>query len=53
MGPDGIPPKMLKLDADYLCKPVKYLINMSVEISTFPNELNAAEITPIFKMNDK
>ncbi len=52
-GYDQLPPKMIKLGAAYLSGPIKSIINQSIRTSTFPNELKAAEVTPIFKKNDR
>ena len=53
MGHDQLPPKMIKLGAEYLCKPITSLINMSFETSVYPHDLKAAEVTPIFKKCDR
>ena len=44
---------MIKLGAEQLCQPIRYLINMSFNVSSFPNDLKAAEVTPVFKKNDR
>ena len=44
---------MIRLGAKYLAKPIKYLINMSINTSTFPNDLKAAEVSPIYKKNNR
>jgi hypothetical protein len=51
-GHDQLPPKMIKLGATYLSGPIKSIINKSIRTSTFPSELKAAEVTPIFKKTD-
>ena len=48
-----IPPKLIKLGADVLCKPLHYLVNLSIKTSSFPNILKCAEVTPIFKKDDR
>ncbi len=52
-GHDMIPPKLVKLGADALCKPLHYLVNYSIKTSSFPSELKYAEVTPVFKKNDR
>jgi len=53
MGHDMLPPKLIKLGAKHLHRPIRYLVNMSFSTSEFPNDLKAAEVTPIFKKNDR
>ena len=48
-GHDMIPPKLVRLGAQQLCIPITYLINKSIETSTFPESLKLGEITPVFK----
>ena len=52
-GHDKIPPKLLKLGAGILCKPIQSLINMSIRTSSFPNVLKYAEVTPVYKKDDR
>lgn len=51
-GFDAIPPKLIKIAADCLCKPVTYLINMCIKTSKFPEMLKYAEVSPIYKKDD-
>ena len=48
-GWDNIPPKLIKLGATVLCKPVCQLVNKSITVSQFPNILKRGEIVPIYK----
>ena len=36
-----------------LCKPLKYLFNLSIEKGIFPDDLKIAKVTPIYKADDK
>ena len=47
-----IPGKLIKEGADFLCKPIKSLINKCIDTCTFPNALELADVVPIFKKND-
>ena len=51
-GFDNIPPKLIKIAAKSLCKPITYLGNRSIQTSTFPDVLKYAEVTPIYKKED-
>ena len=51
-GHDNIPPKLVKIGASILCKPITYLVNMSIKTSVFPDTLKRAEVTPIYKKED-
>ena len=51
-GYDGIPPKLLKIAAEELTKPVTDLINESISSQCFPNNLKLAEVSPLYKAND-
>ena len=52
-GSDYLGPRLLKLSAGSICKPIAWIINKSIEAGMFPNELKIAKITPIHKKNDK
>ncbi len=52
VGHDRIPPKLLKLGADNLCRPIQYMVNRSISDQIFPDSAKKAEVTPIFKKND-
>ena len=47
-----IPPKMLKFTIDALAFRLTKIINSSIRYGCFPDELKAAEVTPISKKND-
>ena len=51
-GYDGIPPKMLKISASELCKPITNIINLSIRESCFPPQLKLAEVSPLYKKSD-
>ena len=52
-GCDLVPAKLVKLGACQLSTHVTYLINKSIKSSVFPKFLKYAEVTPIFKKNNK
>ena len=51
-GPDKIPNKILKLAADYIKKPLCYIINLSLKEGVFPESLKTAHIIPIYKKGE-
>ena len=44
-----IPTKFVKLKNKEICKDLANCINYSIKKNKFPNEMKAADITPIFK----
>ncbi len=48
-GCDNIPSKLLTIGASFLREPLRYLVNMSIETSVFPDSLKAAEVSPVYK----
>ena len=52
-GPNSIPTKILKNNANVLTEPLKHLLNLSFAEGHFPNLLKMAEVCPIFKKKDK
>ena len=52
-GFDNIPGKLLRLGHQELSRPLTYLINVSISQNVFPDEMKCAEVSPIFKKNDK
>ena len=52
-GTDHLGPRLLKSSAGFVCKPIAWIINKSIETGIFPNELKIAKITPIHKKSDK
>ncbi len=51
-GYDRIPPLKVQLAAEFLTKPILYLVNKSIESSCFPGMLKHAEVTPVYKKDD-
>ena len=52
-GVDLLGPKLLKMSAAILCKPICYLINRSINEGIFPQDLKIARVTPLYKKGDK
>lgn len=52
-GPDQISNKMLKETAEVICQPLSQLFNMSLVTATFPDCWKRANVSPVFKKNDK
>ena len=52
-GFDNIPGKLLRLAHQELSTPLTYLINASIAQNVFPDQMKCAEVSPIFKKNDK
>ncbi len=52
LGCDNIPPKILKTGAYVLSRPIKFLINQSVDANTFPGALKLADAVPVYKKED-
>lgn len=52
-GTDNIGPKILKISAPVIFKPITYIINLSIATCTFPDRMKEAKITPIYKKGDK
>ena len=44
-----IPAKFLRVDAEVLALPLKNIINLSIKLSTFPEECKIAKLKPKFK----
>ena len=51
-GPDGIPPRLLKAGARYLCSPLATILNLSIKTKTFPSCFKLAHVCPIPKCNN-
>ena len=47
-GYDSISPKILKLAQPSISNPIKILVNKSIESSIFPENLKAAQVSPLF-----
>jgi len=52
-GPDGISNTILKRTADAICRPLCCLFNKSPSSGKFPNEWKEANLSPVFKANDR
>ncbi|KAK3099494.1 hypothetical protein FSP39_005280 [Pinctada imbricata] len=52
-GTDNIGPKILKIAAPIIFKPISHIINLSIATCTFPDKMKEAKITPIYKKGDK
>ena len=52
-GPDQIPPSFVKDGINEICKPLEYLINMSLTTSTFPSVEKSARVKPIYKSDKR
>ena len=51
-GYDNIPPRLLRICAQYLCYPLAKLVNMSLSQCVFPDALKYANVSPIHKKDD-
>ena len=52
-GFDNIPGILLKDGACILCKPITYLVNLSISSNSFPKNCKIAKIKPIYKKGSK
>ena len=52
-GSDGISPKVVKHVAPYICDPLTFVFNLSLEEGTVPEALKAARVVPVFKNGDR
>ena len=50
---DNIPVKILKLNNDIFSQYLSQIFNESIEGANFPNELKYADITPVYKKNNR
>ena len=48
-GLDTIPPKLIKLSADFLKSPLTEIINFYIDKNTFPDKMKIARIIPLYK----
>ena len=46
---DTIPPKLVKAAANELAQPISSLVNMSLSLSRFPDQLKKSETSPLYK----
>ena len=51
-GYDNIPAKLLRLAQNELTHPIANLINNTMAMNTFPDQLKCAELSPLFKKED-
>ena len=51
-GYDNISYNVIKIFFDSLCEHLKYLFNLSIEKGVFPDNLNIAQVTPIYMGED-
>ncbi|KAK3094300.1 hypothetical protein FSP39_000043 [Pinctada imbricata] len=52
-GIDTLGPRILKIAAGIITKPITSMINMSIFTGVFPEKLKTAKVTPIYKKGDK
>ena len=52
MGPDKIPPVLLKLALPFIIEPLTYSYNLCITQSTIPTSLKTAKVIPIPKTKD-
>ena len=52
-GYDNLPARLLIDAASFICKPLTYIFNLSLETGTFPEALKVAKVTPIYKKGPK
>ena len=52
-GVDTVGPRILKLAAPVISRPIAHIINTSIKQGIFPDELKKAKVSPIFKSGDK
>lgn len=51
-GPDDIPYNVVKKCMPLIVKPLTYLINLSLSLGIYPDELKLSKVKPIFKKGD-
>ena len=49
VGLDGLHPKLLKLAAEFICRPLAFLFNKSLQTSEIPMDFKVARVTAIHK----
>ena len=52
-GPDGISNRLLKQTAAAIAKPLSIIFNLSLSSSKFPTDWKKANVSPIYKKNDR
>ncbi len=52
-GFDGQPPKLIKIGVPVLMNTLLTIVNQSIASCNFPSDLKMAEVSPIFKKDDR
>ena len=52
-GYDKIPPTLVRLSSDILCRPLTMIINSGIGTHIFPENEKIASVTPVYKSGDK
>ncbi len=52
-GPDELHPKILKILAPFIAKPLAHLFNLSLATGQVPNDWRTATVCPIFKKGSR
>ena len=52
-GPDSISGNMINLCGQHLCVPLKIIFDNIIRTGTFPDQWKEANVTPVYKKNDK
>ena len=50
---DGIPAKIIKCSKSIIAPQITSILNMSINQSVFPDKLKKAQVTPLYKKNDR
>lgn len=53
VGVDDISTKIIKAVGEYICHPLSYIINQSIEMGIFPQDLKLTLVKPLFKKENK
>ena len=51
-GPDLVPPRLLKVGAEYLCLPLSMIFNRSIETGIYPSIFKHAHVCPVPKISN-
>ena len=52
VGVDCISTKIIKVIAVFIAEPLAHIVNLSVELGKFPDELKIGKVIPVYKCND-
>ena len=52
-GPDGIPPKLLKIAAPVIAGPMTKLFNYCIDVGEWPCQWKLSSVTPVDKKDDE